>query len=375
MVMTLFCAAFAMRGGDIDTKLLAEIPVRMNEFVAAGKIAGSVTLVSCGGKIIEIDAAGYKDLETKAPMAEDTIFQVMSMTKPVTATAIMILVQEGRLSLRAPIEQILPEFKSLQFNGKHVSPTVQQVLSHTAGFSSDSPGGMEDEVRASLTLADFVGRIAKEPLLTEPGANYRYSGVGYAVLGRIVEVVSGKNLEDFFQNRIFKPLKMTDTTLFIPNSKISRLAAVYVYSQGELSRLPGDPARSGAIFAGPAGGLYSTARDMWAFFQCLANNGELNGARILSPAAVETMSTVQTGNLLTGSTDASGYGFGLIINKAPSSTLTLNSIGSFGHSGAFGTQAWINPKRRLVGIYMAQILGNDDSRNAFMAMANASVDN
>lgn len=375
MVMTLLCAALAMGVSDINTKLLGEIPNRMSEFVNAGKIAGAVTLVAANGKIIEIDATGYRDLEAKAPMKEDTIFQVMSMTKPVTATAVMMLVEEGRISLRTPIDQILPEFKGLQFNGKHVAPTVLQVLSHVAGFSPDSPGEMSDEDRAGMTLADFTKKIAEAPLVTEPGSTYRYSGVGYAVLGRIVEVVSGKNLEDFFQERIFRPLKMKDTTLFIPSQSVGRLASVYLYSKGEISKLPGDPARPRARFAGPAGGLYSTARDMWAFFQCLGNYGQFDGVRILSTASVETMSTSFTGDMLTGSTDASGYGLGLIINKAPSSILSLNSIGSFGHSGALGTNAWINPKRHLVGIYMAQILGNDDAKNAFQAMANASVDN
>lgn len=375
MITTLLCTALAMGGSDINTRLLGEIPHRMGEFVSAGKIAGAVTLVAANGKIIEIDATGYRDLETKAPMKEDSIFQVMSMTKPVTATAVMMLIEEGRISLRTPIDQILPEFKTLQYNGKHVAPSVQQVLSHVAGFDSDSPNGMTDEDRASMTLGDFVKKVAQVPLLTEPGSNYRYSGVGYAVLGRIVEVVSGKNLEDFFQERIFRPLKMKDTSLFIQKENVGRLASVYLYDKGKMAKLPGDPARPGAKFAGPAGGLYSTARDMWAFFQCLGNYGEFGGVRILSTAAVETMSTSFTGNMLTGSTDASGYGLGLIINKSPSSTLNLNAIGSFGHSGAMGTQGWINPKRHLVGIYMAQILGNEDAKNAFMAMANASVDN
>lgn len=376
MLTAVACLALSYGGGEVNVDLLKEIPVRMREFEASNYIAGTVTLIAAHGKIIEFDATGYRDRESRAPMQKDTIFQIMSMTKPVTAAAVMILAEEGKISLRARIDRYLPEFRDTMVGDKKVQPpTVQQVLSHTGGFASDIPTGLSDEDRGKMRLGEVVKLIAKEPLKTAPGETYRYAGPGYAVLGRIVEVVSGQSFQDFCQSRIFGPLKMSDTSFFIPKEKVGRLASVYVRDGDKLNKLSDDPTRPGAVFAGPAGGLYSTAVDQWSFFQCLANKGVLNGKRILSEASVETMSTVQTGDLLTDGTGANGYGLGLIITRAAPGTLTLYSIGSFGHSGAFGTQGFINPARGTVGIYMAQILGADDAKNAFISMANASVNN
>ena len=374
--MTIGVAMHMSRRAEVNTQLLSEIPVRMQAMVSEHLVAGTVTLVAIKGQIVEFDATGYRDIESKSPMKPDTLFQVMSMTKPVTATAVMELVEQGKLSLRTPIDKILPEFKDLQLGGKAVaSPTVAQVLSHVGGIASDIPTGLSDEERTKYTLAQFVKMVAKEPLKTAPGVEYRYSGPGYAILGRIVEVISGETFDKYCQRHIFTPLGMKDTSFFASSQDASRLASVYVREAGGLKKLEGDPTRAGSVFAGPAGGLYSTAKDMFAFFQSLANGGTFGGHRILSQASIETMSRVHTGDLMTDSTGANGYGLGLIVTKASPGTLTLYSVGSFGHSGSFGTQGFINPKRHLVGIYMAQILGADDAKNAFIAMTNASVNN
>jgi CubicO group peptidase (beta-lactamase class C family) len=348
---------------------LEKLNSRLGDFVSKGKIAGTVTLIAHRGRVVSVAAHGWQDIEAKVPMKDDTIFRVYSMSKPVTAAAVIILVEEGKLSLKDRIDKHLPEFAHLA-----TKPTIQQVLAHQGGFSSDNPGGMDDDVRAASTLGEFVKKIAAEPLAYEPGKEYRYSGPGYAVAGRLVEVASGQEYETFLQTRIFGPLKMKDTTNFLPRAKAARLAHIYGEADGGLQKAEFGAPIFDAKFAGPAGGLYSTARDMWAFFQMLANGGKLNGARVLSPASVDTMTQIHSGSFMTGSTDASGYGLGLTIAKSPIGALTLSSPGSFGHPGAIGTHGWVDPKRNLVGIFMSQHTGTTEVRDIFMSMATAAVE-
>lgn len=368
MIATMLFATM-LQPDSIRGAQLEKLNSRLAEYVSKGKIAGTVTLIAHRGRVVNVSVHGWQDIEAKVPMKEDTIFRVYSMSKPVTAAAVMILVEEGKLSLKDRIDKHLPEFAHLQ-----VKPTIQQILAHQGGFSGDNPAGMDDDVRAALTLGEFVKKIAAEPLVYEPGKDYRYSGPGYAVAGRLVEVASGLDYEAFLQERIFRPLKMKDTTHFLPRAKESRLAHIYGEEAGGLQKAGWGAPIFDAKFAGPAGGLYSTARDMWAFFQMLGNGGKLNGARVLSPASVDTMTQTHSGNFMTGSTDASGYGLGLTIAKSPIGALTLNSPGSFGHPGAVGTHGWVDPKRNLVGIFMSQHAGSLEIRDAFMSMATAAVE-
>lgn len=372
-MISVLCA-LAMSGNDgLNEKVLAAIGPRMEEFVRQQKVAGTVTLIAHKGKIVHFEAHGYANYNT-VPMQKDTLFGIASMTKPVTAVAIMMLVEEGRLSLRDTVDKILPEFGELTVGTAKAKgkPTIQQLLCHTAGFSSDVD--ISDEKRASITLKEFVSMVAKQPLKRDPGSGYEYSGPGFAVAGRIVEVVSGQSFQDFLKSRLFDPLGMKNTSFFPTRAELGKLAGLYSIEGGRLKAIAPEIDPSTAKFAGPAGGLYSTAEDMWAFFQCLANKGHFKGQRILSPASIEAMSQVQTGSYATDSGFPADYGLGVSITRQPPRSLTLNSIGSFGHAGALGTQGWVDPKRKTVGIFMAQLFGPADALNAFMSMASASVE-
>lgn len=364
----------------MDPQRLARIPARMKAFVNTGTIAGSVTLVARQGVVASLEAAGYQDLETKKPMRSDTIFQVMSMTKPVVAVAIMILVEEGRLALADPVEKYLPEFRDIQVMDHGLRaplhpPAIHQLLTHTAGMSEHDPEALGgDRAKLRLTLSEVVKIISAQPLDYEPGTKHQYSGIGIATAGRIAESVSGQPLERFLDERIFRPLGMKDTFFFPPADKQDRIAMVYQFENGRLKRSDVDLYRKDARYANPAGGLFSTASDLAAFHQMMLNGGSLNGARVLSKASTEMMTQLHTGDLPIGATNATGYGLGWTVVRSPLGTLSLQSIGTYAHSGSFGTYGWVDPPKDLIGIYMSQrIGGGHEERNAFLAMAAAAI--
>lgn len=359
---------------------LEAIPMRMKEFVDEGRIAGSVTLVMQRGKVVRLDAVGYRDLETRTPMTSDTIFQIMSMTKPVTAVAIMMLADEGKLSLNDPVERFLPGFSQLKMeDGK--SPQrrlrISHLLTHTSGLPGTDPRPLDDDMKRKLTLADLVDRIPTLSLRSEPGAIVSYSGPGLTVAGRIVEVVSKQPLQRFLQDRLFGPLGMPDTSFFADPKKAARMASVYT-REGQrtpLVKSSENIMRPGAKLANPAGGLYSTAEDMAKFHQLILNEGVWNGRRLLSKAACQTMTQVQSPLPPPGSSDSTTYGYGWAVIAGPSNTATMMNPGVFGHSGAFGTYGWGDPRRKVVGILMTQLIGGDSViTDAFRTLVNASID-
>ncbi|MGE5647370.1 MAG: serine hydrolase domain-containing protein [Acidobacteriota bacterium] len=373
----------------MDPAKLARIPARMREFVDQGRIAGAVTLVARHGSIAALDAVGMQDVEAKKPMRTDTIFQIMSMTKPVTATGIMMLAEEGKLSLLDPVEKFLPEFRGLWVidsrDGDKARTlkrpsrriTIRDLLTHTSGMAGMPPEGARDLLeKLDLTLAQAVALYSQQPLEFEPGTRWLYSNPGIATLGRIIEVVSQQPYEKFLADRIFKPLEMKDTFFFPPEEKISRIAMLYNLENGTLKRagadaLAGDPAkyRKGAKYPCPECGLYSTATDLAAFYQMMLNGGTHNGRRLLSRASVEMATTVQTGTLPTT------YGLAWAIVGDPYSALSYRSIGTFGHGGAFGTEGWVDPKRDMIDILLIQRDGGGDAteRTALFSLAASSI--
>jgi CubicO group peptidase (beta-lactamase class C family) len=363
---------------------LARIPLRMNEFVTAGKTAGVVTLVARHGHVASLEAVGYQDLESKTPMRTDTIFRLASVTKPVTCAGIMTLVDEGRLSLIDPAEKFLPEFKGLKlnpcgtrggYNCELVTPSrpinILDLMTHTSGLADGAPGR---GVTAPNTLAERVAAVSRATLLFEPGTAWNYSNLGLASLGRIIEVVTGEPYDRFLAERIFQPLEMKDTFFFVPPDKASRVASVYTYEAGGLKLEPMTVAK----FPAPEGGLFSTASDMARFHQMLLDNGKQNGQRILSAAAVEAMTTSQTGSMKAGFAPGVGHGFGFEVVRETLGTFRYNSIGSFVKGGAYRTYGWVDPAKDLVGIIFMQRTngGGDiaDEINSFMAMAAAAIE-
>jgi CubicO group peptidase (beta-lactamase class C family) len=362
---------------------LARIPVRMKEFVTAGKTAGVVTLIARHGHVASLEAVGYQDLESKTPMRTDTIFHLASVTKPVTCAGVMILVDEGRVSLIDPVEKYLPEFKNLKlnpcgtragYNCAAVTPSrpvnILDLMTHASGL----PGGVPSQGSSPNTLAEMVANVSRATLLFEPGTTWNYSNIGIAALGRIIEVVTGEPYDRFLAERIFQPLEMKDTYFFVPADKANRVASIYTYEADGLKPAP----RAQPKFPAPEGGLLSTAGDMAKFHQMMLDKGILNGQRILSAAAVEAMTTSQTGSMKAGFVPGVGHGFGFEVVREVLGTYRYNSIGSFVKGGAYRTYGWGDPAKDLIGIIFMQRTngGGDvaDEINSFMAMSAAAIE-
>ncbi len=355
---------------------LASIKPRMQQAVDQGDIPGAVSMIVKDGKVAHLEAVGYADIEAKKPMRTDTIFQIMSMTKPVTGIAIMILMEEGRLSITDPVERHLPEFRNQwmvsEREGKArmtlVRPsrpiTILDLLTHTSGMAGFMPEGMSDfMVTMDRPLNEAVAAYAQVPLQFEPGTRWMYSNMGIDTLGRIVEVASGMKYEDFLKQRIFDPLGMKDSFFYPPAAKRERIAMVYGKRDGKWERagagiLGGDPAkfREGAKYPGPSFGLFSTAEDLSLLTQMMLNGGTLNGKRILSPATVKMMTTVQNAKLEpSGHNTGQGYGLAWTVVKDQRFEVLLRPKGTYGHGGAFGTDYWVDPEHHLIGIFMVQV--------------------
>lgn len=219
----------------LDPERLARISARMKSFVERGAVAGAVALVARRGEVLSLEAVGYHDLESKKPMRTDSIFDIRSVTKPVTAIGIMILMEEGKLALHDPVEKYLPEFKTTarETPGPPGPMTIHHLLTHTAGLPASRPPEIEDiTVTRNRTLAEVVALLSKQGPEFVPGTRFRDSGAGFAILGRIIEVVSGKPYEQFIEERVFEPLGMKDSFFFIPAGKWERVASIY-RPQGE----------------------------------------------------------------------------------------------------------------------------------------------
>lgn len=379
----------------MDAEHLSLIPARMKTFVDKGTIAGTVTLVARHGAVASLEAVGYQDVESKKPMRADTIFQIMSMTKPFTAVGIMLLMEEGKLALNDPIEKHLPEFKGMWvIESKEgdkarslVRPTraitIRDLLTHTSGMYGNPPAAFKDlKTWMGMTLAQVVAIGSQQPLDFQPGTKWQYSNIGIATLGRIIEVVGDQPYEKFLENRIFQPLGMKDSYIFPPSEKFERIASCYTLENGKLKKMGEDTLgggallyRKGAKYAFPEGGIYSTASDLVAFYQMTLNGGTYNGKRILSKPTVDVMTAVHTGDLTAGHSAGMGYGLAWAVVRDPlgSLSLPLNSIGSYGHGGAFGTYGSVDPRKDLIEVFLVQRPGADTERNAFMAIAGSSI--
>ena len=379
----------------LDPARLARIRPRLQELTDAGRNAGAVTLVARRGVVAHLEAVGYQDVEAKAPMRTDSIFQIMSMTKPVTGLGIMMLAEEGRLGLLDPVEKHLPEFKGMKVRmrtgesgpdvGRLVEPeravTIRDLMTHTSGMG-DYPAALDLYTKMNLSLEDAVKAAAAQPLLFQPGERWSYCNSGIATLGRIIEVVSGQRYEDFLKARLFDPLKMNDTFFFPPADKTARIALVYRPKDGRLERSPatilgGDAARfrAGAKYPAPDFGLYSTAGDLVRLYQMVLDRGTFEGRRYLSPAALDLMTAVQTGSLKAGWKPGAGFGLTFEVVRDPMGTLAFQSAGTYGHGGAFGTEGWIDPTRRMITILLLQRSegGDSDEYNALRALAASAI--
>ena len=359
----------------------------LEEAVEEGLIAGAVGLIAVDGEVVFREAVGWKDINEEEPMVEDTIFRIASMTKPITSTAVMMLIEEGRLDLDDPVSRFIPEFEGPEVvvvgsNGDRPfvpargEITVRHLLTHTAGISYRFSGvepltslyaeaGISDGLsQTEGTIGQGMRRLATLPLLHQPGTAWKY-GLSTDVLGYLIEVVSQRTLEQFFRERIFEPLGMKDTYFFLPEEKVSRLASVYRPARnGRLRELTDEPIQEGPVifstsyhYRGPRTyfsggvGLVSTADDYFRFCQMILNGGELEGARLLQPETVDLMTTNQVGDLSVGS---GKFGFGFSIEPR-------DGRPTWGWGGFFFTRFWIDPREEVVGIFMSELWPNQRS--------------
>jgi CubicO group peptidase (beta-lactamase class C family) len=375
-----------------DSVLLGRIAPAMQEFVDANEISGAVTVVGRSDGFAHVAAVGFRDLEAKKPMEKETLFRIASMTKPVTAIGIMILADEGKLNPDDDVAKYLPEFKNQMLVAEKGKDTVtlkkparpvklRDLLTHTGGIASYPPGVDDVYDKRNRTLAETTLAAALRPLDFEPGSKWAYCNPGIDTLGRVIEVVSGESYEAFLQKRVFDPLGMTDTTFYPMADQVKRLALTYgkgrdghlVAGPFALVGLPPHPRHPI-----PAGGLVSGAADLAKLYRMMLNKGTLDGHRILSERAVAEMTRTQTGDIKTGFVDGMSFGFGWAVVKEPKGVTEMLSLGTFGHGGAFGTQAWIDPKRDLFMVLLIQRTGlpNADAspmRKAFQELAVKAV--
>jgi len=353
----------------VSTDRLQRMNTAMQRYIDKELLAGTVTLVARKGKIVHLESQGWKNKETGEPMSADTIFVIMSMTKPIVSAALMMLYEQGHFLLTDPITDWIPELagKEVLMNndlGSYRVParnpiTFRHVLSHTAGLDPDRDALTEEELQLlprSETLEETILRRAPLPLSFQPGDTWQYgSSTDYVAL--LVERISGQPLRQFLQENIFDPLEMHDTFYNVPRDKVNRVAAVYSPSgPGNTIELFRAPAFQETTYFGGVAGLSSTISDYWRFSQMLLNGGELDGVRLLSPKTINLMISNHSGdsNIYVR---GPGYGFGLgfgILNE-PGKARDPLTPGTFTWGGAWGTVFWIDPVEEMIGIMMTQI--------------------
>ena len=358
-------------GAEFDHEKLDQLRPALQKYVDNHTVAGVVAAIGSREGIISLEALGSLNREQKLAMPVDAVFRIASMTKPITAIAIMMLVDEGRLSVDDPVEKHLLEFKGqLLIESKEGEKVVlkkparailiRDLLTHTSGLPGGFPPGISDlYFRRQLSLGEAVAISSQRPLEFEPGTKWAYCNAGIDTLGRIVEVVSGMPFEQFLEKRLFFPLGMFDTTFYPNDEQLQRLAALYENKEGKLNptgfQLIG-PTKN-ARHPIPAGGLFSTAHDLGHLYRLMLTRGAIGELRLLSEKSVDEMTKLQIGELAGGFTPGVSMGFGWQVKRKPEGVHEMLSAGSFGHGGAFGTQGWIDPVKDVFVILLIQRTG------------------
>lgn len=344
---------------------LPGIGAAMQEMVAKNEVSGAVTVVLAKDKVLHVESTGLADVATKRAMTPDTLFWIASMTKPVTGTAVLMLQDDGKLRVSDQVAKYLPEFAALKTpSGQPANLTIAQLLTHTSGLGEAAGPAL----KVAKTLADLVPLWLAAPMQYEPGAKWKYTQSGINAAARIVEVVSGKSFDAFLQQWLFDPLGMKDTTFYLTKAQRARLVTPYAKNKdtGALEAVSPRDGYEGTRNRPPQGngGLYSTPHDYARFAQMLLAGGTLEGHRYLSADAMKFLTTPQTGDLPTGffQNDTFGqhgtnYGWGIgtcILRTPHEGVAAVLSPGTFGHGGAWGTQAWIDPVKGVAYVLMVQ---------------------
>ncbi len=367
----------------MNTQRLQRIDKVVNEYIDKSYLSGVVVLVARNGKIVYHKGYGYDNITAKTEMSKDAIFRIASQTKAITSVAVMMLYEEGKFLLDDPISKYIPSFKNPtvldKFNWKDSSYTtvpakreitIRDLLTHTSGISyagigtieavamyakNNIPGGVDSPF---YTLEDVINRLAKLPLVHNPGEKFTY-GLSTDVLGYFVEVMSGMSFDAFLRERIFGPIGMNDTYFYLPESKFKRLASLTTEDKDKkVMMVTGDygnySRKKGAYFSG-GGGLVSTVTDYAMFLQMLLNGGKYNGKQFLSPVTVNMMIHNQIGDLSLGNKK---FGLGFALTTAAEAARIPPSEGTFDWGGAYSTAYWADPKEGIIGMIMTQKIPN-----------------
>ncbi|MBL7696749.1 MAG: beta-lactamase family protein [Chitinophagaceae bacterium] len=387
---------------------LARIDALIKKYIDAGTINGVTALIARNGKIVYYRGFGYDDRENKKPMKRDAIFRIASQTKAITSVAVMMLYEEGKFLLDDPVSKFIHSFKNPRviekYNEKDTTYTtvpatreitIRDLLNHTSGIGYAQIGSnisnaiyAKNNIRSfygegSKSLAEDMQKLGSLPLLHNPGEKFTY-GLNTDVLGYLVEVVSEMSLADFFQRRIFAPLGMKDTYFYLPAEKYDRLVFTYIPdSTGKIQKMPDElndngiirinyPKTNGSYYSGGAG-LSSTVFDYATFLQMLLNGGVYNGQRILSRNTIRMMTTGQIGNLTIGEEDVFGLGFGIVTEKGSGRYPTPE--GTYYWGGAWGTDYWVDPKEKIIGLIYKQFWNDpaSDLNSKFKVMTYAAL--
>jgi len=419
------CAGLSLQGAGLvttarpeDVGLSSERLDRIHDAVQrhidAGSISGAVTLVARHGKIAHLEAHGLMDIESKRAMPKDGVFRLASMSKPITAVAVMMMVEEGKVRLSDPVSRFIPEFKSMKVavakpnvRGGGAAPaspggpggrggpppevdlvsatreiTIRDLLTHGSGLMSNGLGNATAGAAATRgpddTLATYIPKLGAVALDFQPGTLWRYSGLaGFDVLSRVVEIASGKPYDQFLRERLFDPLGMKDTGFALTPAIQPRLVTLYRRGQNGLERVPDQSGLSSATYFSGAGGLVSTAEDYAQFATMLVNGGELNGRRYLGPRTIELMASNHTGEMAGGQMGMSpkgiGFGLGVQVVEDPVAADRRVSKGAWGWAGAYGTNVHIEPAADMVQIILMQTSTPALQRDFENAVAQAIV--
>ncbi len=381
---------------------LQRLSAAMQRAVDQGRAAGIVTLVARKGKVAHFESFGQLDREKQIPMPKNALFRIASMSKAITTVAVVMLMEEGAILLDDPVSKFIPAFKKTAVMAPTITSgpdvptvpakrevTIRDLLTQTAGLSYGS-GPLEAQYKAANVymwyfadkdepIATTIERLATLPFASQPGERYIY-GFATDVLGVVVEKASGQPLDEFFRTRIFEPLKMADSSFYVPAAKANRLATVYAVRPDGLTRAP-DSGREGQgeyvtgprkAFSGGAG-VISTAHDYARFLQMLLNGGELDGARLLGPKSIELMTSNNVGSLYQDGRFGFGFGFEIVEHVGRSGR--LGSVGEFSWGGAYYTKFWVDPVEKLVAVFMTQLLpsGGSSLQDQFRVLVNQAI--
>ncbi len=375
LLATLFAVpCFALQPA-LSPEKLAAIKPAMEEAIAKHQAAGIVTLVMQDGKVVHHEAVGFSDIAKGRAMEKDALFWIASMTKSINATAVMTLVDAGKLSLDEPASKWLPELGKATVAGGHAPArpvTLRDLLSHTAGITFPKRAPSD----GAETLKHYVAGLVKTPLTFEPGSAYEY-GFGPTVAGRIIEIASGMKYDEYIAKVITGPLGMKDTMFNPPDAWRARIARTYkANDDGTPGLEPGynpfvTSDESVKHMVEPSGGLFSTAADMGRFYAMIANGGELDGVRIVSAKSIAEMTHAHEAG-----GKALNYGLGWQVNLPGHPVCPAMPAGSFGHGGAFATNGWIDPVHHIATVFMVQnvmVPGSGAPRDAFQKIVEAAA--